>query len=161
MHTGTSVTLVLLASTIYVCIFSTCVPQCVTSTKFIDQSYGVQGSQPKRNWFCNFDCWRCLVYFCFKIMLRRCTCICCAVTCKKNGLPFQRVLGKIASEPNETKRMLVWLVLPNMQSVLGQACLIPIGLTEGKLRKKDFFYLVWAWSGAVAHTLLQRVHDTC
>jgi len=48
-----------------------------------------------------------------------------------------------------------------MQSVLGQACLIPIGLTEGKLRKKDFCYLVWAWSGAVAHTLLQRVHDTC
>jgi len=130
--------------------FPPSVSQQVTLTQFVDRAYGVQvqgsqpakrnwffkvqGSQPaKRNWFFNFDRWRYLVYFCVEIMLRRCTCICCAVTCKQNGMPFQLVLGKIASEPNETKRMLVWLVLPNMQPVLGQTCLIPIGLTEGKL----------------------------
>ena len=83
--------------------FPPSVSQQVTLTQFVDRAYGVQvqGSQPgKRNWFCNFDRWRYLVYFCVEIMLRRCTCICCAVTCKKMGC-----LSSVSLEKSPANRM--------------------------------------------------------
>ena len=58
-------------------------------------------------------------------------------------LPFQRVFGKNARKADETKKMLVWMVLPYVQSIMGQAFLSPIGLTEDKLQKEDSCDLVW------------------
>jgi len=68
----------------------------------------------KRNWFCKFDRRMSLEYFFVQIMLWRCSCLCCVITCQQDGLRLQRVFGKIGSKPNETKRSLVWMVLPHM-----------------------------------------------
>lgn len=134
LATGTSLTLLVLILTTAVQYFHICSSIYVTLTQFSGRAYGVQRIQPaKRNRFCNFVRSGHLVNFCVKIMLRWCSCICCAVTCKQNGLSFMCGLGKVAREPNETRRMLARLVLTYMQSVLGQKGLIPVGLKEGKL----------------------------